>query len=557
MFNIINSYITILIICFVAMNSHAQNYYLQVKSVQEDQQSIIDSLYKKQLFTDVSVLRETYLRNAADLQTLGFLFLRTSEIEKINDTLFIGSYDLGNKFDYLKISTQSLSPKEKELLKITQDTLTLPIESSQNFIRSLLIELERKGYPMSSAQLTNHKLSSNEIITSLEVSIDIKRQIDNIYITPYTQFPKGIKKQLLKKYMGKDYTSETIQNLQQEIQQFPFVKITRPFEVLFTDEETILYAYIDKANANRFDGLIGFNSNEDTGKLQFNGHLDIQLANIFNAGEQLKLYWKNDGKQQSTLKIHTEVPYLFSTPFGVLGELNLFRQDSTMQNTKFNAQLLYYISLQNRLGLGIQNTSSTAGADNTYGAENYSNTFYTLSHHFTQYSDHFIFPTRWRTTFQMGYGKRNTDKLSTQQYFAQLNVEKLWTLQPQHYIHQKAEAYYLHSDEYIYNELYRFGGNHSLRGFNENSLLTNSIIGLYNEYRYLLSSSLYIHTITDISYTNDPLAKQTDLLYAAGLGIGFKTGGGLLNLMYAVGKQPNQKFEFKNAVVHLNFVTQF
>lgn len=357
--------------------------------------------------------------------------------------------------------------------------------------------------------------------------------------------------------MGKDYTNETIQSLQQEIQQFPFVKITRPFEVLFTDEETILYAYIDKTNANRFDGLIGFNSNEGTGKLQFNGHLDIQLANIFNAGEQLKLYWKNDGKQQSTLKIHTEVPYLFSTPFGVLGELNLFRQDSTMQNTKFNAQLLYYISLQNRLGLGIQNTTSTAGADNTYGAENYSNTFYMLSHHFTQYSDHFIFPTRWGSTFQVGYGKRNTDKLSTQQYLAQLNVEKLWTLKPQHYIHQKAEAYYLHSDEYIYNELYRFGGNHSLRGFNENSLLTNSIIGLYNEYRYLLSSSLYIHTITDIAYTNDPLAKQTDLLYAAGLGIGFKTGGGLLNLMYAVGKHPNQKFEFKNAIVHLNFATQF
>ncbi len=34
----------------------------------------------------------------------------------------------------------------------------------------------------------------------------------------------------------------------------------------------------------------------------------------------------------------------------------------------------------------------------------------------------------------------------------------------------KNQSYYLQSDSYVINELYRFGGINSIRGFNENSL---------------------------------------------------------------------------------------
>ena len=547
-----------LLICFLfCFSSKAQTYYLHLLSKAPQEQITLDSLQQIKPFSNISLLREEYETIISLLQKKGYLFLDASPLQKTNDSLYNGVITMGQKYNKIFIRTKEIPLTSKKIFNLPSDSIVLPIHQTEQFINTLLKDLEQKGYPMSSAQLINHQIEKNHLTATLELKVDIKRTIDNIFITPYEKFPKGIKKQLVKRYQHKDFSTQTIQALQNEMQQFPFVKMGKPAEILFTDEQTILYVYAEKANASRFDGLIGFNSNEETGKLQFNGHLDLQLLNVFNAGEQLKLYWKNDGQQQSTLRIQTEVPYIFSSPFGVMGELQIFKQDSTMQNTKMNLQALYYLSLQNRIGLGIQNTSSTAGTENSYGAENYSNTFYTASHYYNKYQEHYLFPTLFRSSVQIGYGNRKTDTEDLPQYFLQLYIEKLWQINQRNYFHQAIEGYYLKSDRYIYNELYRFGGNQSLRGFNENSLFAQSLLGLYNEYRYVLSSMLYAHTITDIGYYEDPLTNTQSILYSGGIGLGIKTGGGLFNMIYAIGKQPDQKFELKNAIVHISFKTQF
>src|SRR5690606_39352988 len=113
-------------------------------------------------------------------------------------------------------------------------------------------------------------------------------------------------------------------------------------EVLFTESNAALYLYVERQNVSQFDGLIGF-TNDDDGKVQFNGYADLQLMNILNKGEQLKLYWKNYGNQQTQFILSGDFPYLFNMLFGLIDSLDLFIQDSTMINTKFNAVVLYYI----------------------------------------------------------------------------------------------------------------------------------------------------------------------------------------------------------------------
>ncbi len=56
--------------------------------------------------------------------------------------------------------------------------------------------------------------------------------------------------------------------------------------------------------------------------------------NNLNAGEEFTLYWKSDGKNQKTFNIGIELPYIFKSPFGLKANLNIFKQDSTFQNTK-------------------------------------------------------------------------------------------------------------------------------------------------------------------------------------------------------------------------------
>jgi hemolysin activation/secretion protein len=110
----------------------------------------------------------------------------------------------------------------------------------------------------------------------------------------------------------------------------------------------------------------------------------------------------------------------------------------------------------------------------------------------------------------------------------------------------------LQSDQYIVNELYRFGGINSIRGFNENSLQGNFFSSLLTEYRYLISPELFVHSILDYGYYSDSTNSKSDHLFGFGFGFGLLTKNGLLNLIYANGSSGNQKIQLSNSVVHLS-----
>ncbi|MCB0469245.1 MAG: hypothetical protein KDC51_01010, partial [Flavobacteriaceae bacterium] len=89
------------------------------------------------------------------------------------------------------------------------------------------------------------------------------------------------------------------------------------------------------------------------------------------------------------------------------------------------------------------------------------------------------------------------------------------------------------SDTYFENELLRFGGINSIRGFEENSLAATAY-GLLNlEYRYSLSPSMFVHTITDFCYLENNITEQKEKLYGFGFGFGILTQAGLFRLVYA------------------------
>jgi hemolysin activation/secretion protein len=100
--------------------------------------------------------------------------------------------------------------------------------------------------------------------------------------------------------------------------------------------------------------------------------------------------------------------------------------------------------------------------------------------------------------------------------------------------------------------LYRFGGINSIRGFNENSLQGNFFSSLLSEYRYLVSSELYVHSILDYGYYSDATNSKRNNLFGFGFGFGLLTKNGMLNMVYANGSAGNQQIQFSNSVVHLS-----
>jgi outer membrane protein assembly factor BamA len=124
-------------------------------------------------------------------------------------------------------------------------------------------------------------------------------------------------------------------------------------------------------------------------------------------------------------------------------------------------------------------------------------------------------------------------------------------------INIKSQHFYLQSDEYIINELYRFGGINSIRGFNENTLQGNLFSSILTEYRYVVSSSIYVHSIIDYAYFQDKTTNLKGNLLGLGFGFGVLTKNGLLNLVYANGSTKDQAIKLSNSIVQISLKANF
>jgi hypothetical protein len=278
-----------------------------------------------------------------------------------------------------------------------------------------------------------------------------------------------------------------------------------------------------------------------------------------NSGEKFYLYWKSDGQDQKTFNLGLELPYIFKSPIGLKTELNIFKQDSTFQNTRTNIELGYYFNYNSRLYLGCQSTeSSDIQNANTTSLSDFDNTFITTAFEFIEFkNDDYLFPEKTSLSIKLGSGKRDSNLLSDSQFFGNLSFKYNGYLNPKNILNIKSQIFYLQSENYIVNELARFGGINSVRGFNENSLQGNTFTSLLTEYRYVLTPNLYLHSILDYAHLQDKTTDSRQNLLGIGFGFGLLTKNGLFNIIYANGSANNQAIKLSNSIVHISFKANF
>ncbi|WP_445719811.1 hypothetical protein [Flavobacterium sp.] len=514
-------------------------------------------LYNKK-HKSVALLLEEQKRFETKLTNQGFFDWLLLEQKKTNDSSFVFKYNIGLPVKNTTIYIGKHSEAEKLLLQLEKDTLNIATNEVENFMKSKIALLEKKGYSLANLQLINQRKIENNLFSDLQLKLNSKRNITDIVILGYDKFPAGIKKAITKKAKKATFNQDNLNQINDEFDKLQFVSQLKYPEILFTTDSTKIFVYLEKSKPNKFDGFIGF-SNDDQSKLTFNGYLDLQLQNILNSGEKFNLYWKNDGNQQTSFNLGTELPYLFKTPIGIKANLRIFKQDSTFQNTNTDLNLGYYFSYNTKAFLGYQKTNSVDIQNtNSFSLNDFTNTFLTTSfEHLTFSTTNFIFPEKTKVIAKFGSGNRTIVTTKSNQFFAQLELSHHLELNPKNSIFIKNQSYYLQSNDYVINELYRFGGINSIRGFNENSLQANAFSGIMSEYRYLLAPNLYIHTITDYGYFQDKTNEIENKLIGIGFGFGLFSKNGLFNLIYANGSTSDQAIKLSNSIVHISFKTNF
>lgn len=541
---------------------NAQEISLKLKGHSPADQEVLESLAAAVIFENVAALEDEIEHIQKQLYNKGYISLKYLGLK--NEKLeYTAEFELGPAYKSILIFGHSslfrpLGYTIEKDLDSNQFYVEVPISVLENTLEQLSKTLADKSYAFATLQLQNIQ-PEDEIKIKAELVIDkgTKRTLQNIKVLGYDKFPPSYIKHFLGIKIRKSFRLERIKSQMELLNQLPFAQQKRPAEVLFTKDSTSVYLYLEKIKSNRFDGFIGFGNDETTGKIEFDGYLDLNLINNLNFGESLKLNYKSDEIDQKTLDIALQLPYLFGTPLGSTLNLNIFKKDSTFTTAQQGIKLFYQLNENQQLGLGIRLQQSNA-ITNTSDAfvEDFDSQFYEINYNYSkrQKTD-LLFPVQRQLEVSVAFGKRSAASELNQRQI-RLKGFQILNLNPKNSIFLKVHLEELQSDQYLLNELLRFGGITSVRGFRENSLFATRLGLLCSEYRYRLSPGLFVHSVMDAGYFQD--ANNTNYqIFGFGFGFGLRSNGGLLRLTYANGKTKNIPFDLSESKVHLSFTSTF
>lgn len=548
-----------LLFCF----SHLHGQTLEIKGNNKDEQITIDGTNYKTSHENIKSIVDELAILQKKLFNIGYFDTTYSKIKKINDSTYQSTFRLNSKYTSIKVYYN----KEKMNLDLlgafsqnfTDSYFIISPENLSTFLETLVQDFQNTGNPFAEIQLKNINKEEDTIVADLDITTIKKRRLDKVIIKGYEKFPKSYVKNYLR-FTSKVFNKDKITAQSKRIDQLRFARQLKNPELLFSKDSTTLYIYVEKVKSNFFDGFIGFNSDEDTGNLKLNGYLDLKLINNLNSGEEFNILWKNDGNKQTKFLADLRIPYIFNSPIGVNASLDIFKRDSlfTIVNTTFKT--FYQINQNNQVHVGIQQTESNNLLDDNSNTtiNDYKSFFTTAGYTYHKRNNNYsIFPNKTTLRIEGFLGNRKNDSEKNKQSKVSFTGNHLWKLNNRNFIYINNTSEALFSDTYFTNEKLRFGGIQSIRGFNENSLEATLYSTINTEYRYILSSNSYVHSIIDFTYFQDNVTNITKKLYGFGFGLGIRSKSGILKINYAVGKTNTSAIKLSESKVHISLSTSF
>ena len=545
-------------------NLNAQNLYLKFKAKDTISQPTIDSLNLNTTFNNY-----LNLKNEADtlhhyLESIGFIENEMRSLEKKSDSSYVVFYYLGSKYKSIQLFYSEKDFSKRELLqvskKVTDTYFILPFNAIEASIEKLNLLKTENGNVFARIKLENITKKRKSLFADVKLLKGDSRTIDSITVKGYDKISKSHIKYYAGIKKGKEFNKSKLIEKNNILNSLGFVSVTKPPEILFKKDSTIIYLYLKKEKNNLFDGILGFATDENSQKLLFNGYLNLELNNNLNFGEQFLLNYKADGNDQQKFRARLTLPYLFNTPFGLITELKIFKRDSTFSTSDQLIKVKYQISPSSKTYLGYKSyESSNLRKDNSLyiDVEDYTSKFILTGVSYTKTQNNVLFPIKTEIYLDSEIGSKETKNTNETQVRASLMFHYIFNLNYKNSIYLKNSTQLLNSENYLTNELFRFGGINSIRGFNENSIDASFYSVLNSEYRYQFNQDIYVHSIIDFAYFENQIIALKQKLYSFGVGIGLQTGTSIIKFSIANGNTENQNFNFSNTKIHIGISSKF
>ena len=513
------------------------------------------------------------------LRKKGFLEANIDSIHFNNDNLHAYIH-LGNNYEIRKLSHNGVDfNKSSGVLFRYVNKSNNDLSELENIHEKIIRKYNNEGYPFTRIDIDTIQIASNKID-------GVWRLYHGNYIIWDSLRLKGnlkVRNEFLIKYLDIEpetpYNEHSFNTISTKINNLSFCNEIKPAEVEFVKNKAVVYTYLDKEASNRFDGIIGLQSDKESNEnLSVTGEINLLLNNAFRNGEQLGLSWRKFDAESQDLSIDFMHPYIVSN-IGVDLKFKLSKQDSTYLTTKLNTSLRIFQKGSRHIKVFYQyQSSSLISTSHLVGVSvlpDYADVKTNLLGLGFVHSDldYPFNPKRgWSIDFTTGIGthkiKKNR-KIPEELYEdldlngTLLNIE--WKSELNLPLSNKISyrikniGGYLQSNNLFENDLFKIGGLNTLRGFDEDTFRASKYSVFTNELRFIPERNTSFYLFANAAYYKREILDQSsdDFPIGVGFGLNFATKAGVFSLNYALGKQENQNFDFRSAKIHFGFVSRF
>lgn len=588
--------ISVLILLLTAQRSQSQaqsDRQYRVVCAQDIPELLSDCESAKDSLGFVSCLNV----ETANLWSQGYLTARIDTIYSSQDTVIAELY-IGDLYQFgdIQVPQKDMAMVISSGLKNVRWTdKVLSPSIIGDYTESLLKYLENNGYPFAKVRLDNTTIKDG--ILNANLLLDKKKYVpfDSLDIRGKVDIRRSFLDRYLNINVNDPYSREKINNISKRITDLPFAELDSTPLIRFENAFAKVQLFLKPKKASRFDFIIGVLPSTEAGerKFQITGEFTAEMYNRLGHGEYIYANFQRLKPETQELDLRFKYPYLFDLPLGIDTRFELYRNASEFLELIADAGILYQFDGAASLKMSWNNKSSrlieidTASILSTKRLPSKLDISYNGGG--LEYSqsalDYRFNPSRgW--SFRLGgtVGLKKIIRNSTIEQLSSGEVDfvqaygtlKLNTFQTEATL---SAAYYLpvfkvgavkfglegglqYNEEKIYdNERYRIGGNRLLRGFDEQSVLTDMYLVSTLEFRLLLDRNSYLSfPFVDFGLTrvqNNDEEVIWDKPVSIGMGINFATPAGIFNVSFAAGRRLGNPIDLGNTKIHFGYVSLF
>lgn len=502
----------------------------------------------------------------------GYILASYDSIQYEQDKVSV-VFNLGDKMKNVVLTLEEedikfIRKKSKLNEKIVAQTAFNPNELAITLSRIENTYLNN-GFPFVRMKLTEHSWDGNELKITLDIEQGKFYTWTKINVKgDSTISPKYISN-LLNIRIGDAFSDGEVSLISSRVNQVQFIKEIKPSELLFTKEGVELFLYLESVPISSANGIIGFQPDATTQKLSITGEIHLKLLDVLHRGELLDIQWQSIRNQTQSLEAKLNYPFLFNTSFGIDGTFDLYKRDSSFLELNSTAGVQYFLKKGNYLKVFYNNISSSilSGGGNNPSFTNLGSVKsnnYGLSYTYRQI-DYIPNPSRGMSFIIEGAaGSRkskvtdSSEVLRSTTFRGKIIGEFFIPIFKRHVIRLSSNTEFYFADKVYENEVYRYGGLNSQRGFNEDALYATTKSSATLEYRFLLDKNSHVFAFYDMSwYENNAKKYYNDTPFGFGAGFAFSTNFGVFSISYALGKEFSNPILFRNSKVHFGYIVYF